>query len=154
MEITKPNDIFVTTLNNPEATPYELLSNNVNGDNTSLFTKEAYKQSEYVQEKFKGEDGKFNDSAFEDAYKLAENKYYNLTNDEYLKSLDEIEYSPFDITRPKNAKTFNVSSVMEKDYNPYKVLKGWTGFGSIDENKLSLRELAQQNKVYDPDSGS
>ena len=154
MEISKPNDILVTTLNNPGVTPYDLLSKDINGENTSLFTKEQYKESDYIKNVFKGEDGKFDDIAFNDAYKLAENNFYNLTNEQYLKDLDKIEYSPFDVTRPKFAKTFKVSANIEKEYNPFETKKGWTGIDSIDESNLSLREIAQKSKVYDPITNS
>ena len=150
MEIKKPNDILVATINNPELTPYDLLSNNVTGDNTSLLSKDAYKQSKYIQDTFKKEDGKFDDTAFNEVYKMAQSKFYNLTNEQYLKDLDEVKYSPFDMTRPKFAKTFSVSAKMEKEYNPFEVRKGWTGIGREDESPLSLREIAQKNKIYDP----
>ena len=124
MEIKKPNDILVATVNNPELTPYDLLSNNINGENTSLLSKEEYKGSKYVQDAFKKEDGKFDDIAFDQVYKLAQNNFYQMTNDEYLKGLDEIEYSPFDITRPKFAKTIKVGATLEKEYNPFKEYRG------------------------------
>ena len=152
MEIKKPNDILVATLSNPELTPYDLLSHNITGENTSLLPKEEYKNSTFIQDKFKDDDGNFDNVAFEEVYKLAQNKYQNLTDEEYLSELDKMEYSPFDITRPKFAKTFNVSTQIEKEYNPFEVRKGWSGFGSINESPLSLREIAQKNKIYDPDT--
>jgi hypothetical protein len=124
MEILKPNDILVATLNSPQATPYDMLSNNVTGENTSLFTKDEYKASEYIQKAFKGEDGKFDDMAFNAAYDKAQDNFYQLTNSEYLKGLDEIAYSPFDVTRPKLANTINVSATLEKEFNPFKERKG------------------------------
>lgn len=154
MEILKPNDILIATLNSPQATPYDLLSNNITGENTSLFSKEEYKQSEYVQKAFQGADGKFDEISFNKAYDLAKNNFYQLTSEEYLQALDQIDYSPFDITRPKFAKTFSVTTSLEKEYNPFREKRGWTGIGSIDAGELSLRELAQQNKIYDPETGS
>jgi hypothetical protein len=124
MEIKKPNDILIATLSNPQLTPYDLLSNDINGSNTSLFSKDEYKQSEYVQKAFEGEDGKFDEVSFDKAYNLAKNNFYLLTNQEYLKSLDQIEYSPFDVTRPKFAQTRNVSASFEKEHNPFLERKG------------------------------
>ena len=150
MEIKKPNDILIATLSNPGATPYDLLSSNITGENTSLLSKDDYKKSNYIQEAFKDENGKFNDSAFNHAYDLAQNNFYNLTNQEYLENLNKVEYSPFDITRPKLSKTFDVSAKMVKEDNPFEVRKGWAGIGTEIESPLSLRELAQKEKVYDP----
>ena len=154
MEIKKPNDIFVATINSPNATTYDLMSNGFNGENTSLFDKDEYKNTSFVQKTFTDTSGKFDEAAFDNAYNIAQQNYYNLTNEQYLKDLDTIKYSPFDITRPKNAKTFEVDATIEKEYNPFKLLYGWTGIGSINENSLSLRELAQQNKVFDPETNT
>ena len=154
MNISKPNDILVATLNNPSLTSYDLISNNINGENTSFFTKDDYKQSDFVKSKFTKEDGEFDDLAFDNAYKVAQQKYLELTDEQYLKDLDKIAYSPFDITRPEFAKTFSVSSTSELDNNPFKVLKGWTGVGSIDQNPLSYRELAQKGKIFDPETNT
>ncbi|MGV8961985.1 MAG: hypothetical protein ACOH2V_01210 [Candidatus Saccharimonadaceae bacterium] len=124
MEITKPNDILVATLNSPNATAYDLMASNILGDNTSLKTRDEYKGSKYIQETFKKEDGKFDDTAFNSAYDLAQSKFVQLTNDQYLKDLGKMEYSPFDITRPKEAKTFSVGTIYSKEINPFKELKG------------------------------
>ena len=154
MEITKPNDIFIATINNPNSTTYDLMSAQLSPDNTSLFPKEEYKASKYVQEKFKTPDGKFDDIAFNNFFALAENHYKEMTDDAYLKSLDEVEYSPFDITRPKNAKTFKVNVEFSKEINPLKQLYSRTGINSIDASPLSLREIAQQGKIFDPETNS
>lgn len=154
MEITKPNDILVATLNSPSATAYDLMANNILGENTSLKSRDEYKSTDYIQKAFKKEDGKFDDIAFNSAYDLAQSKYAQLTNDQYIKNLDKLVYSPFDITRPKDAKTFNVGTIYSKEINPFKELKGWTGVNSINENPLSLRELAQKSKVYDPETNT
>jgi len=124
MEITKPNDILVATLNNPNATDYDLIANNIVGDNTSLYSKDEYKKTKYVQNAFKTENGKFDDVAFNNAYNLAKERYLQVTNDQYIKGLDDMKYSPFDITRPKNAKTFSVGTIYSKEVNPFKELKG------------------------------
>jgi hypothetical protein len=154
MELKQPNDIFVATLNSPNASVYDLISNNIKADNTSFLSKEQYKATKYVQEQFKLPNGGFDDVTFDKAYKLAQEKYVQLTNEAYLDNLDQMEYSPFDVTRPKNAKVTNVSTFYTIEPNPFKELKGWFGYGSVDQNPLSLRELAQQSKVYDPQTNT
>ena len=153
MEINKANDMMVAVLDNPTATTYDLLSSDINGGNTSLFTKDEYKSSKFIQDKFKDSTGKFDDLAFNDAYSLASNKFAEMTDDQYLKGLDQIQYSPFDITRPKDAKTYKVDVEYSKDINPFKSLKGWTSVGSVDEGELTAREIAQQGKIFDPKTG-
>ena len=150
MKIDKPYDLFVATLNNPQATTYDLMSNNMTPENTSLYTKEDYKSSKYVQDSFKTSNGEFDELAFDDFYKAASAHYNLMTNEKYLEDLNEITYSPFDITRPLNAKTANVEVKFSKDINPFKQLYGRTEIYSVDDSNLSLRELAQQSKIYDP----
>ena len=150
MEIKKPNDIFVATINNPNATTYDLMTLNLNPDNTELLSKDDYTESKSVKDMFTDEDGKFDELAFNNAYSLAAAHFLEMTDDKYIKSLSEVQYSPFDITRPKNAKTFNVNVEFSKDYNPFKDKYSRSGINSIDQSNLSLREIAQQSKVYDP----
>jgi hypothetical protein len=154
MEITKPNDILVASLNNPSATTNDLMSMHLNPDNTSLFSKEDYKASKFIQDKFQTKDGKFDDTTFDAAYNLASAHYKQMSDDEYIKGLDKIQYSPFDVTRPKDAKTFKVDVEFSKDVNPFKQTYGRTGLNSIDESDFSLRQIAQQNKVFDPDTNT
>lgn len=153
MEINKPNDILVATLNNPQATTYDLMTLDLNPENTSLYSKDEYKNSEFVQQKFTGEDGKFDNIAFDNFYNMAAYHYYEMSNEEYLKGLDEVQFSPFDVTRPMGGKTFKVDVEYAKEYNPFKELYGRTSLDSVDASPLSLRELAQQGKIFDTNSG-
>ena len=153
MKITKPNDILVATINNPNSSTYDLMSIGLTPENTSFFPdKDTYKSSNYIKDIFKTEDGKFDDVSFDNFYNLASYHYQNMSDEVYLKSLDEVEYSPFDITRPKEAKTFKVGVKFEKEINPFRQLYSRTGINSIDESPFSLREIAQQEKIYDPDT--
>jgi hypothetical protein len=147
MEITKPNDILVASINNPGATTYDLMSMNLNPDNTSLYKKDQYEQSKFIQDNFKDDSGKFDQEAFNEFYKGVEYSYYQMTNEAYLDGLKDIQYSPFDIARPRDSKTYKVEVEYSKDYNPFKLGYSRTGINSITDNDLSLRELAQQSKV-------
>lgn len=142
--------MFVAIFNNPNATTFDLMSNDINPENTSLYNKDDYKNTKFVQDRFKTEDGKFDDLAFNNFYNLAANRYQEMTNDDYLKSLNEVQYSPFDITRPAGAKVFKVDVEYSKDFNPYRQLYSRTAINSIDESEFSLRELAQQERIFDP----
>jgi hypothetical protein len=152
MEITKPNDIFVASLNNPESTTYDLMSADLTPDNTSFYKKEDYLQSKFVQDKFKTPDGQFDSSGFDLAFNKAASHYKEMTDENFLDNLGKAVYSPFDITRPLESKTFTPEVEFKLDFNPFKYLYSRSGINSVDENPLSVRELAQQNKVYDPDT--
>jgi hypothetical protein len=152
MNIVKPNDILVASINNPNSTTLDFLSADVTPDNTSLFKKEDYLTSPLIQKKFTDEKGQFNTIAFDEAYNKAASHYKEMTDDSFLKNLTEATYSPFDVTRPLGAKTFDTRAQFTPDFNPFKQLYSRTGINSVDDNSFTLRELAQQNKVYDPET--
>jgi hypothetical protein len=153
MEILKPNDIFVASLNNPKSTTYDFMSAQLNPNNTSLFSKDQYKESKFVQDTFKDDKGQFDEIAFNNAYDIAASHYKEMSDETYLSELTEAVYSPFDISRPIGSKTFDTSVEYTKDFNPFKQLYSRTGVNSVDDNGLSLRELAQQNKIFDTKTG-
>lgn len=154
MDQKKQNDIFVATLNNPAATPSDFKNNKLDVENTGLLTRDQYKASNYVKDFFTGSDGKFDDQSFEMFYKQAANSFAALSNEKYMKDLEEVEYSPFNIMRPKEGKTYSVDVSFKKDFNPFKTEYGKTSLYSRDENSLSIRELAQRSKVYDPETNT
>lgn len=153
MNITHPNDIFVATINNPGATTYDLMSLDLSPENTGLLTEDEYKQSEFIKDKFTDSEGKFDELAFNQMFTLASQHYEMMGNDAYIKNLGEIEYSPFDLTRPLDAKTFQIEvEYFKDDRNPYKSTYGHTSVFSVDESEFSQRELAQRGKIYDHDN--
>jgi hypothetical protein len=115
MEIKKPNDIFVAAFNNPNATTYDLMSTGINPDNTSLYSKDEYKETKFVKDRFKKDNGDFDEQAFDNFYKLAQYHYQQMGDDIYIDQLEEIQYSPFDVTRPSGSKTYKVDIEYSKE---------------------------------------
>jgi hypothetical protein len=152
MKISKPKDMLVAVMDNPGATTEDFTVSDFNPENTSLYSKDDYKASKYIQDKFKDKNGNFDDLTFDKYYELAEAHFNQMSNVDYINSLDEIDYSPFDVTKPDDGKVFNVSIEFDKDYNPFKQSYSRTGINSIDDSDLSLREIAQQNEIFDVDS--
>jgi hypothetical protein len=153
MEIKKPNDILVASLNNPDATTYDLMKLDINPENTSLFSPEEYKESDYIQNAFKTEDGKFNEEAFNEYYNKAAFQYKQMGDEQYLEDLNTLQYSPFDTSRPIDGKIFKVDVEFSKDYNPYQQLYSRVAINSIEDSNLSLRELAQRTNIKDIKTG-
>ncbi|MDA3856248.1 MAG: hypothetical protein PF569_08375 [Candidatus Woesearchaeota archaeon] len=149
MEINKPNDILVATLNNPRATISDLKSSEFTPENTSLFSKDEYKRSDFIKETFKDNKGNFDEIAFDKFYELASVKYNDLTNNKYIQDIEETQYDPFDITRPIDSSTYKVSVEYSPDKNPFKEKYSQTGINSISESDASLREIAQTSDIYD-----
>lgn len=153
MEINKPNDILVATLNNPRATISDLKSSEFTPENTSLFSKDEYKRSDFIQETFKDNNGNFDNIAFDKFYELASAKYNELTNNKYIENLEETQYDPFDITRPIDSSVYKVSVEYSPEKNPFKEKYSRTGINSVAESDFSLREIAQTSDIYDTEKG-
>jgi len=152
MEINKPNDILVTLLLTPDANVFDLNKSNINPDNTSLFDKETYKNSDFVKKAFTDSEGKFNDEAFNNAYLKASELYLESSNDKYL--VNALEWDENNLMRPVGSKTFQPTAKIVKDIdNPEGNVYGRTSFNSIDKGDFSARELAQKSKVIDYKTG-
>lgn len=152
MEIKKSNDILVTLLLTPDANIFDLHKSNINPDNTSLFDRETYKNSDFVKKAFTDQEGKFNEEAFNNAYLKASELYLESSNDRYL--VNALEWDENDLMRPVKAKTFKPSAEIVRDLdNPDNNVYGRTAFNSIDKGAFSKRELAQRNKVVDYKTG-
>ena len=147
MENKQPNDIFVALLQKSDASVFDLAASDMVPANTQLLPMEDYKQSDVVQQMFKTPSGDFNEDAFNQTYKRAAELYNTLDTDKTLASA--LEYDPFDFTAPKGSKKIDVRPTAMKDVNPFKQLYSRTGVNTVDTNNLSLRELAQQSKIFD-----
>ena len=151
MELNKPNDMFVTSILTPDVKVLDLLSSEITSDNTSFFNKEQYKDTKFVKEAFKNEEGNFDELKFNDAYTKAAELFEELSSDNFLKN--NLEWDAFDLTKPTDAKVKQNDLKIEQDLNPYKSLYGRTSLNSVDAGDLTIRELAQQSKIFDTKSG-
>lgn len=147
MDIKKPNDMFVAVLQKPELDVFDLGKSEIVPDNTQLLSADDYKALPKVQEMFRSESGNFDENAFNLAYSKAANLYQELSLDSAL--ADALEYDPMDFTAPMDNKSIDVRPIINNDYNPFKNKYSQTGVNSIDSSDLSLRELAQQSKIFD-----
>ena len=148
-EIKKPNDIFVATILNPNVSNLDLVQSDINPENTGFLSMDEYKQSKFVQEAFT-KDGKFDNSSFEKAYVTAAKKYENFTDEDFYKNLEkEVEYNALDIFRPLGSKTVDLSPELIIISDPFKSKKGLSSLRSTTSSNLSVRELAQQSKIWD-----
>lgn len=149
MNNDKLNDMLLETLANPSAKAYDFLSNGITAENTQILDKEEYKRKQTIQDQFKLSDGKFDEIGFNQAYQVALHNYNQISNEELVKKMDQVEYDPFDLTRPKNARTWSVDVKFSQDINPFKQLYSRDSINSITESNLSLREIAQQGRIHD-----
>lgn len=152
-EVTKQNDIFVSTLLNPNASSIDLLSNGINGANTGLLDPETYKSSKFVQKAFTDDKGVFNTEAFNKVYLAAAEKFNDL---QQVKSFDDlsdfVKYSENDIYAPLTAPKQEKKYELQKIKNPFRESTGVKSLFETTESRYSNRELAQQHKVWDSEN--
>lgn len=149
----KINDMLLATLANPQAKTFDFLDNNVLPENTQMLSREEYKSKKSIKDRFTSND-KFDEEAFNQAYDVALYNYNTISDEDFIQKLHTVEYSPFDVTRPINADTFDVSVRFGDDYNPMRNLYSRGGINTISEGKYSQRELAQASKVYDTETNT
>lgn len=149
-EIEKENDIFLSTILNPEATSSDLVSNDINASNTGFLTPEEYKQSDFIQKQFSDENGVFNEDAFNKVYLKAADKYKDLAN---IQSYSDIEnfakYNENDLYAPANSAKMDSGYTIRKQTNPFETSEGVRSLFEKGAQTKSIRELAQKSKIWD-----
>lgn len=152
----KKNDFLATLVKNPDLTLTDLKTAGITPDNTALLSKEEYKSITGVQEAFKGDDGKFDEKKFNTFYDNARILYSNYANDEFLENLpSKLTYSEDEWYAPKDAIYRQSSPVIVKNQRPIDYDQGIKYLTEITTgtNDLSIREQAQNEKVFDFETG-
>ena len=152
----KKNDFLATLVKNPDLTLTDLKTAGITPDNTALLSKEEYKSIAGVQEAFKGEDGKFDEKKFNTFYDNARILYNNYANDEFLENLpSKLTYSEDEWYAPKDAVYRQSSPIIIKNQRPIDYDQGIKYLTEITTgtNDLSIREQAQNEKVFDFETG-
>ena len=152
-EISKPNDILVSTILNPNASVRDLIANGINETNTGIYDKDVYKNSDFIKNAFTTKDGVFDDDTFNKVYDLAMEQYNQLAAVQTYNDLSDFnEYNPNDLYAPVNSKKYTPSYNIEKVKNPFRTSKGVTSLFGEGESTKSNRELAQMHKVWDSEN--
>lgn len=149
-EIKFENDILVSTLNNPETSAVELFQAGLDTKNTGLLSPEEYKKSPVIQKVFSDENNVFNEQKFNQVYKIAADKYSELSAIKSWNDLeDDIEYNKTSIFAPLDAKTYDDRFKISRVRNPEKKALGIDALTAWSDSQYSIRELAQMNKIFD-----
>lgn len=151
-EALKPNDMFVATVSNVNASTLDLVANDINFDNTQFLSKEEYKDTPFVQKMFTKDDV-FDEALFDQFYNLASEKYKELSDKKSYDSLEDfIEYDPFSASAPVGSKRRTPFVSYEKQINPRQQKIGIENFNTWSKSDKSLKELAQSHKIWDPET--
>lgn len=149
----KKNDWLATLFFSPDKTPQDLANLGITTDNSSLQEKDYYKNIPQIQEAFKNESGNFDNVKF-DKYYQEVLRLYNDTDNAKLESTitDFYSYDPYDYFAPVGGKKRDVAPRIVKFANPERRSRGLTNLRETSAPTMSLREVAQQNKIYNFDT--
>lgn len=81
MNELKSNDFLATLVKNPDLSIADLKAAGITSDNSSLLSKEDYKNMPAVVEAFKDDEGKFDEKKFNASYDIARIQYANLADE-------------------------------------------------------------------------
>lgn len=147
----KQNDWFAINLMNDNVDTLDLMAQGITADNTSMGSRESYKQLKDVQDKFKTASGKFDEDAFNKMYDSCLLTYNSLANNEFEKSfLKSVEQHPNYWLDP-DAPVLNTNATVTLSDDPYHRGMGLSGLQSISDPNWTVREIAQAQEVTDED---
>lgn len=151
--IMKQNDWIIANINNPtfDVGDFQNILD-MNLSNTQLLDKDKYLNNKKVRENslFQNKDGEFSEDKFNKFYEDA-SKTFQLFSTESI--IDNFEYSMWDTSRPKNAKIKNPNFALTTEANPDHLTIGISGINKIHDSDKSMRELAQNSKIFDATTG-
>lgn len=146
----KQNDYFLNVVSNPDFNNADFSVVGLDSSNTSLESKDVYKNLEYVQnlEMFKT-DGTFDPNKFDDFYNAVSIRYNELatldTAKLLAKNLSASKYNIFAEYKDEGPEFY-----IQKTYlNPTRQKSSISGSNQLSEQTLSAREIAQTQLIDD-----
>lgn len=156
MEELKKNDFLATLVKNPDITIADLKANDITPSNTSLLSKEEYKNMPAVIEAFKDDEGKFDEKKFNTVYDNARIFYSNYANDELFENvMQNLTYGQDEWFAPQDANYRMDNPVIVLNKRPSNITSGISYLTETiqQDSNLSIREQAQKEKVVDFETG-
>lgn len=150
----KKNDLFLNMIYNPEFNLTDFLDLGLDPTNTGIDNIDTYRNNEKVKETFVTPTGQFDETAFQQAYKSAKKAYNVFATLDYQSAvIDRHMHDSANVfVSEKNvSREPNISAPIKID-NPLKQSSSIISIGKTEENNkgLSISEIAQGQKVYDP----
>lgn len=129
----------------------DLFTVGITPENSNLKDRDYYKNLPAVKQVFT-ENDKFDETKFNSFYDSALLAYNDYANKQSLdKVIKNYQFDPFDWRYEKES--VDVSPTLAFDKNPMGISTNIKALNVITPQELSIREIAQTNKVYDVESG-
>ena len=160
------NDFFYNVLANPGFSNTDFKSVGVNVNNSTIKNKEDYLSNKEVVALFTGADGTFDKAKFEGAYNHALDQFNKLAQDTYLEDAAEAASFTYDnfLVSPEKRRTKDSSAPTinflgnpirpDEQYGYRQFTQGIAGITSTGKTDKSIQEIAQTQKVYDPETNT
>lgn len=147
----KENDYFLNYIQNPTFSPTDFQYVGLNADNTSIESKDTYKNLQFIQTNpLLQTDGKFDEHKFDVAYNNALYGWNQLTDTSTSKSIvDQAQFYRNDIFAPPSTRNQQPEFIIHRESNPNRQLKGFQAFNQQSSPQWSMREIAETQKVWD-----
>lgn len=152
--MNKENDLFLNMLYNPDMSLLDLKQVGLDSTNTGIDSMDSYRENKKVKELFTTPQGTFKEEEFTKAYnnaKAAYNVMSTLDTDEAI--IKSSTWDKHNIWAPKNLIRNEPNIKITTIANPMKQQAGIVSLGKVEQPKLSVSEIAQGQKVYDPSTG-
>ena len=141
------NDLVSLIMMNPEASVNDLLASGVNASNTSVRSEQDYISNPVVQnaQQFKDQNGQFSPAKFHQFYQGTISSYNALAQ-------ESPKASKWDIFADPTKRDWNPSYEVKQIDNPDRVTNSMIEVGKQGPRTKSRAELAQTQKVWDPET--
>lgn len=150
----KKNDWLATLFFQPDKSVQDIVNLGITPDNSSLQDREYYKNIPEIQEAFKNDRGEFDNQKFDSFYQSSLD-LYNKVDKEKLSStaMNTFTYDPMDYFAPLGGDVREVSPRLVRFANPERRNRGIVNLYETSGPSMSIREVAQTNKVFNTDTG-
>ena len=142
------NDMLSLKIFNPDSSLGELNLAGISADNTQLKSEQDYAKLQSVQSQpqFLDQSGTFDKAKFHQFYQDAQRDYNVLA----ATANNETVYSKYNIFAPVNKRNWNPEFEIIRFNNPFEQTRGLAGINELGDQKKSIEEIAQTQKVWDP----
>lgn len=157
-------DFFYNVLANPGFTNTDFKSVGVTDSNSTIRDKDSYLSNPEIVKEFTDAQGNFDNTKFEAAYYHALGKFNQMSQDTYLEdaaasasyTYDNI-FAPLEQRRIKSAPSINFQGSPirpDEQYGYRQYTQGIAGITTTAKTNKSIQEIAQTQKVYDPETNT
>lgn len=149
----KQNDWIIANVNNPDFTIADFQNiADMNTENTQLLNYRDYLEKDFIKNNdlFKDKNGNFSEDLFKNYYINKAQEFQQFHENDYL---DQVDYSIWDVRRDRDSEVKNPNLQFVTVHNPDRVAMGIEGLNVLSNPTKTVSELAQTQKVWDPEKG-